>query len=146
MLHNYGDSVHITWKKKYSSTVNKGYVISQSVAEGEQFTEAEPLELIIAVSNGVKKVKIPQLLGKTKAKAEKILAQQKLNVEFVSEADSKTKGTVIRQSIKAGTKVREGKKIVITISEGEVPAKPTASPKKRQTENDKKGDFAGVIK
>lgn len=114
----------------------------------EQAAKYEVISLMnsITTSKEVRKRTVPELTGKTKARAKEILAQRNLKAEFVSEPSSRTKGTVIRQSIKAGKKIREGKKIVVTISEGETPPKATASKPKRKTENDRKDDFAGVIK
>lgn len=140
LLKKYGDNIHITWKKEYSSTVTKDCVVSQSIAAGEKFTESESIELVITVSNGVKKRTVPELTGKTKTRVKEILAQRNLKAEFVSEPSSSMKGTVICQSVKAGKKVREGKKLVITISEGKTSLQTTARPQERQ-----KNDFIGVI-
>ena len=125
--------------------MKKGYVISQSISEGTEISEGEPLRLDIVVSKGEKKVAVPSLVGLKSSIAENKLKEKKLTCR-VAEGDSEQKkGTVIRQSIKAEKKVTEGTKIIITVSKGKT------VPDTQQTEDssEKKkptGDeFAGVI-
>lgn len=72
-----------------------------------------------------KEITIPNVVGKTKEEAMKILKDLGLTVTVETKESSKEEGTVIEQSKKEGTKLVEGGSITITVSKGkEEPEEP----------------------
>lgn len=84
-----------------------------------------------------KEITIPNVVGKTKEEAMKILKDLGLTVTVETKESSKKEGTVIAQSKKEGTKLVEGGSITITISTG--PQEPD------DTENVIEGDDNEII-
>lgn len=145
LLSQYPENLTVNWKEKYSGKVKKGYVISQSISEGTEISEGESLRLDIVVSKGEKKVAVPSLVGLKSSIAENKLKEKKLTCR-VAEGDSEQeKGTVIRQSIKAGKKVAEGTKITITVSKGKTVPDTQQSEDSSEKKKPTGDEFAGVI-
>lgn len=61
----------ITAKYEYNNKVNVGYIISQSIEEGQQVPYGT--ELVLTVSKGTEYIDIPDVSGKDYAEAEKLL-------------------------------------------------------------------------
>ena len=99
-----------------SKTVEAGYVIRQEPAENEEVDAKSTVK--IYVSSGIKKVKVPELFGKTEEEARTEITNAGLTLENVrdGEVTTKTNGTVIKQSIDSGTEVEEGTAITITVN------------------------------
>ena len=108
-----------TVTKEASDKVPLGSVISQDPAA---HTQAKPNSKVnLVVSSGKEKAKdvtVPDLKGKTQAEAEKALKDVGL-VGVASnpeETDEVQPGQVFKQSIPAGTSVKEGTKIAFTVA------------------------------
>ena len=156
-VEKYGELVTVTWKKKYSDSVKKGRVLSQSIPEGSDLgregANEEPRELLIVVSRGKKKREVPDLLGKSQETAIQMLEKRKLKHEVMWKDSSQTTGSVIAQSVTAGKKVATGTRIQITLSNGVRSAQSNVSPKSssnkgsssKSKNNKEDNDFAGVI-
>ena len=73
----------------------------------------------IKVSKGIEKVDVPNVVGRTKEEALKMLKENdKFEVTEITEQDTtKADGTILRQSLDAGTTVEKGAKITITINQ-----------------------------
>lgn len=101
----------------YSDTVDEGVVIDQNMEAGVTVTADQSIALI--VSSG-KKILYPDLVGKTKDKAEETLANLGLELAVGSEkfSDSVKKGCVISQDKKAGEQAQKGDKVTVVISKG----------------------------
>ena len=102
-----------------SDTVPRGSVISQ---DPKAFTSAaKGAKVNIVVSSGKaapKDVQVPDLKGKTQADAEKALADAKL-VGVASNPEESTEvepGQVFKQSVAAGTTVKEGTRVAFTVA------------------------------
>ena len=67
-------------------------------------------------------VKVPDLVGKTEAEAQKLLEKEGLKMKVVSEqeSDQYDKGFVIKQKTSAGTKVPRGSTVPVVLSSGKV--------------------------
>ncbi len=65
-----------------------------------------------------KEVVMPNVVGKTKDEAMKILKDLKLKVVVETEESSKKAGTVIKQSKKEGSKLSDGDSVTITVGKG----------------------------
>lgn len=106
---------------EYSSTVEEGYVISQSPSSGVQRSRNTTIRIV--VSKGASQVRVPDLRAYTESEARRQLANMGLKLGSVStEYDSDVpEGQVIGQSISAGQKVNKGTAVGIVISLGEEP-------------------------
>ena len=98
-----------------SQTVEAGYVTKQSVEEGEEIKKGEKVTLHVSSGTGIKEVNVPHVIGDTEADAKTKLEDLEVTVVYEEDA-TKVDGTVIRQSINAGTTVEEGTAITITVN------------------------------
>ena len=104
---------------KYSDTVAEGIVISQDVAGGSQVKKGTTVTII--VSKGQEMVTVPSVVGMTYAQAESQLSQQGLKTARGSEeysADVQA-GSVISQSIAAGSNTAKNSTVTLVISKGQ---------------------------
>ncbi len=97
--------------------VAEGKVISQSVDSGTKV--AEGTQITITVSTGPALFNMPNVVGSSKANAEKTLSSKGLIVSIQYEKnDNVAEGNVITQSVKAGTSVKKGTNVTLTVSSG----------------------------
>ena len=114
-------------KEEYNKDVPEGYVISQKAESdlGDYTTEPgdkkvkEGSKILVSISKGQEKTKVPNVEGKEKEEAVKLLEEAKLEVEIIEET-SKTveEGYVISQETEADTEVFAGDTVKIHISTG----------------------------
>ena len=99
-----------------SSKVEAGYVISQDIEEDTVIYAGDTVT--ITVSTGVAMITVTSVIGDTESAATKELEDLGLNVIITEDEDkSKDNGTVIKQSISAGTEVEEGTSITLTVNQ-----------------------------
>ncbi len=143
----------IRWKNKYSNTIKKGYVISQSIPAKTTYTEGEYEELVLTVSKGKEKVTVPGLSGLTREKAVRKLRKLGLKWKIQTIESGSTKGTVVGQSVKKGRKLVKGKTVTLNISKGistpvpvvtQAPASIPSQTPKNKINNSEEG-FVGII-
>ncbi len=152
-IENEGDlGLQVVWEESYHGTVKKGVVMKQNIAAGTQYHIGDYNQLVLTVSEGVRKVTVPSVSGMSRKQAEKKLKNKKLKVSVKQERSSQVdKGLVIRQSTAKGKKVKEGTKITITVSSGMPEPVKTPKPSERtpqrteKPKNNSDEDFAGVI-
>lgn len=97
--------------------VAEGKIIDTSVKAGEKIPEGTQIKII--VSSGPAAFDMPNVIGQTKEAAEKALTAKGLIVSVTYEKNDNTaEGTVFKQSINAGTKVKKGEKVTVTASSG----------------------------
>ena len=103
-------------EETYSSKVEAGYVIEQSVKENEEIDAGE--SITIKVSKGTEKVTVPDLTGKTESEAKTAIkdAGLKLKTVVTTEDTTKEDGVVVKQSLEEGTEVEKNATITITIN------------------------------
>ena len=103
-------------EETYSSKVEAGYVIEQSVKENEEIDAGE--SITIKVSKGTEKVTVPNLTGKTESEAKTAIkdAGLKLKTVVTTEDTTKEDGVVVKQSLEAGTEVEKNATITITVN------------------------------
>lgn len=103
-------------EETYSSKVEAGYVIEQSVKENEEIDAGE--SITIKVSKGTEKVTVPDLTGKTESEAKTAIkdAGLKLKTVVTTEDTTKDDGVVVKQSLEAGTEVEKNATITITVN------------------------------
>ena len=101
--------------EEYSDTVKKGEVISQETNSSTGVVE-------VVVSKGSEKdakVVVPNVVYRTQSEAKKLLEANDLKVVVEQKASNTvSRGAVISQSVKAGTKVAAGSKVTIVVSTG----------------------------
>ncbi len=119
---------------------------------------AEMAQDVIPTEPPIVKVEVPDTTGKLLSVAKKKLKKKGLTCGVKRVEDSETKGTVIKQSIRGGKRVKEGTKVTLTVSKGLPPTpEPTRAPvvssstttqkktiQKPKTKKKSNG-FAGVI-
>ena len=111
-------------KTEYNDTIDKDYVISQSVASDTQVAKDTVVDIVISL--GKKPIKVINVVGLTKDSAKSTLQTLGLTVAVEETySDTVTKGYVISQSIAAETEVPKGSDITITVSLGKKPVKVT---------------------
>jgi serine/threonine-protein kinase len=98
-------------REVYNETIPKGRIISQLPFAGSEVREGR--RLYITVSRGIEKVLVPYLIGKTDRDALLNLLSIGLQVgeTVFQEDEEKPYGTVLEQSIPAGSKIPYGKSI-----------------------------------
>ena len=111
------DEMHLNVEKKEetSKTVEKDVVIKQDIAEGKQIKVGETVTLTVSIGTGLKDVAMPYIIGDTEEEAKKKLSDLTVIVAY-EEDMTKTNGTVLKQSIEAGTTVEEKSKVTITVN------------------------------
>ena len=100
----------------FDKKTEKGYVIKQGV---DPETEVDAgIQITITVSKGLDEVEVPELRGKTKAEAisEIEKAGLKLGTTITEQDKTKDDGTVLKQSLEAGSKAEKGTSINITVN------------------------------
>jgi len=96
--------------------------------EGEIGGGASPSETIVTNDGGEiqqERVAVPQVVGKRLENAKDALRRDDLRLRVVRKYSAKPSGTVLSQSVSAGTEVRPGRTIRLVISKG---PKPQPSP------------------
>lgn len=102
-----------------SESVTKGYVISTEPAAGEKIPKGSTVSIVVSTGPDVVTVPVPQLKGLSKDAAIAKIESNNLSVGSVENVDSDLEtGTVIWQSVTAGTPVEAHYKISLQISAG----------------------------
>lgn len=111
-------------------------IIQQDPIAGAQLEQGQGVAVVI--SAGKAQVSVPNLVGLTsEADARTALADAKLNLGSVSEADSDApQGSVIKQSPAANTSVDAGSRVNITISNGKVTVPSVVNKSEAQAKSD----------
>ena len=122
----WAEKYHIVYEEKFefSDSVPEGNIISFSHKLGDVVKNNDTI--IMTVSKGGKTT-VPNLINLTKEEAIKKLEQAKIKFNFVYEASTKTRNTVIKQSLAAGSEVAENITITVTLSNGKKPTNNSSS-------------------
>ncbi|MBR0086844.1 MAG: PASTA domain-containing protein [Lachnospiraceae bacterium] len=101
--------------KDYNADVEEGFIIYQQYPEGQSVANGSRVNIVVSL--GPRSQTVPDLKGKTQAEAEKLLKELNFLVAVVEERAPSDKeiGKVLRQDIEAGTLIREGETITITV-------------------------------
>ena len=110
---------NITVEKVESDNYDTGKVVSQNIKAGTEIVPKEK-ELIIQVSNGKKKITMPNLVGEDSSNIESVLSSYGFkNVTYKEEYSDKESGTIISQSIRTGSNIVPNEEsLEIVISKG----------------------------
>lgn len=110
-------NLRVTLAETYDADVPEGQVVSQYPEAGNKVKEQRTITIYI--SRGGEEMIMPDLKGMSKENAESKLKKMGLKVTVYEENDSAEAGTVIKQDVKAGTKINKGKPVDIIVSKGE---------------------------
>lgn len=100
-----------------SDTIEAGRVLSQNPGPGTKADKAATVK--IAVSTGVEKIDVPDVVGKTQEEAVNALTAAGLKTKITTAEDpNAAEGTVATQQPAAGEKVLKDAEITITVSKG----------------------------
>jgi serine/threonine-protein kinase len=122
-----GPPYHLTVRadESYSDAVPAEIVLAQEPQPDVLVQEGS--SVIINVSLGVEQVEVPDLVGRSREQAERLLAEARLEGDFSEEPaeDDEEPGEVLSQSIDEGTEVDAGSTIEVVVA---VPAAELAMP------------------
>jgi beta-lactam-binding protein with PASTA domain len=105
-----------------TSSERRGTVVDQTPAAGIEVTDGGTIQLEVARSRlAVRRIEVPDVVGSTAAAARSELRSAGLAVSTVTVVSEEPAGTVIEQSPGAGTELRKGGNVKLTVSAG--PAK-----------------------
>ncbi|WP_457254402.1 Stk1 family PASTA domain-containing Ser/Thr kinase [Pedococcus sp. P5_B7] len=120
-----------TVKEVDDTGLDKGKVFTTSPGAGEDVAVGSAINL--NVSSG--KVTVPNVVGKTRNEAADILGELGLSVKTTYVDSTEPENSVLKQSIKAKTKVEDGSTITLTIAQPPPPVQtPTTPPTTATTE------------
>jgi len=103
----------------YNDEVEAGKVISQDPQYKENYNILEGSDIIVVVSKGQEIVEIPKVEGEKREKAEELLKDLNLKIEYIEENSDKIEaGYVIKQEPAAKESVKGGSEIKVYISKG----------------------------
>lgn len=122
----HGRNLEVSVEEDYSSTVEKGYVISQSPAAGTELEEGGTVTLV--VSKGKQTVKLSSYVGQKMEDAQELITALGLvpKVETIY-SNTVEKGYVISQDPGVYEEVMPGTNVILTVSLGPAP-QPTPEP------------------
>ena len=117
----WAEQYHIVYEEKYefSDSIDEGNIISFSHKLGDVVKNNDTI--IMTVSKG-HKTTVPNVVGLSKEDAIKKLEQSKIKYNFVYENSTKTRNTVIKQSLASGSEVAQSITITLTLSNGKKPS------------------------
>ena len=113
-----------TIKEVDDTGLDKGQVFTTSPAAGEDVAVDSLIDL--NVSSG--KVTVPDVVGKTRNEAADMLGELGLSVKTTYVDSTEPENTVLKQSIKATTKVDDGTTITLTIAQPPPPVQTPTTP------------------
>jgi serine/threonine-protein kinase len=113
--------------KEYNSDIAADYVIRTEPAANEKVEKGSDVVIYVSQGPEITKTKIPNLVGKTEAEAQRLLKEAKLKVGNILPAGT-TNGIVNRQLPEAYTEVEEGYEVTIWLTPQEPTAPSTTAP------------------
>ena len=129
--------------EKPSETIEEGKIVEQEIEAG---TSVDPhTEIVCYVSTGVQEVEIPDVKDMTQTAAVASLEELGLLTEIKKANDAEIEiGNIISTDPKAGTKVKSGTTVTLTVSTGEGDTAVHVPNVKGLTESDAKSVLEGV--
>lgn len=103
---------------QFSKMTQKGLVLEQIPAEGEQIEPGSTMHLIVSLGEEPESIHVPELIEKPLHDARLALIEAGLELGRVSrkETDVYTAGTVIAQSIRTGSRVNRGTRVDLVVA------------------------------
>jgi beta-lactam-binding protein with PASTA domain/predicted Ser/Thr protein kinase len=102
-------------RRESSDTVPRGRVIETNPAEGTSVQRGSTVTLI--VSRGPEQVDVPDLVGRSRDEAERLLGDAELRAAFTEREDAEAApGTVLEQDPAPGTRVDKGETVELVVA------------------------------
>jgi beta-lactam-binding protein with PASTA domain/predicted Ser/Thr protein kinase len=102
-------------REEFSDTVKAGRVIETAPSEGSTVRKGSTVTLV--VSRGREKVAVPDVEGKARAEAERLLRDAGLEVAVTEREDADAEpGTVLEQDPAAGTRIGKGRTVDLVVA------------------------------
>ena len=112
--------VGVATNPEETTEVEPGKVFKQSIAAGSTAKEGDKVSFTVALAPG--EVAVPDVVGKTREDARSALTEAKLGFDYTTAySDDVAEGSVISQSIAAGSMVKSGTTVSVTVSLGPKP-------------------------
>ena len=106
-------------KEAYHDTVAEGLVISTNPKENDVLHKGQKIVLTVSLGKEIVLIEMPNLVGKSKVSAERMMALREFtNVTWVPVESVQPEGTVVNQSVVAGTPVDITAPITVEYSNG----------------------------
>ncbi|MDP3893815.1 Stk1 family PASTA domain-containing Ser/Thr kinase [Nocardioides sp.] len=107
----------------YSETVPAGEVISSDPSAGSRILDGDTVTLVLSL--GKERYDVPELAGRTVARAERMLGRTQLTLGSITERfhENEPTGTVLSSNPAAGTTLRPGTAVDLVVSKGRKPVK-----------------------
>ena len=129
ILNNLPINLNIQMREQSHESVTENFVIETWPARGERLLEGMTVQLMVSTGPDERLVIVPNLYGQSFQVAVNNLHNLDLVHDVTHEHSSAVSGTVIGQSIPAGTEVAARTRIVLTVSLGPEPTpEPTPTP------------------
>ena len=106
----------VTADQQPSGSVKKGFAIGTSPEEGTEVERGSRVRLF--VSSGPAKISVPDVVGLSREAAETRLTREGFDPDVEKRQSDQPEDEVISQSPVAGTRLDDGARVTITISEG----------------------------
>ena len=105
--------------EEYNSEYADGYIISQDPLYADNYNVKMGTTVKVVVSKGIEEATVPDVKGKSKDDAVKLLEDAKLKYQIVEEESKKIEaGYVVSQETEANKKVNAGDTVIIHVSTG----------------------------
>ena len=102
-------------RREFSETVRSGRVIETSPAEGSTVRKGSSVTLV--VSRGKEKVATPDVVGRSRAEAERLIRRAELEPAVTEREDEAAEpGTVLEQDPVAGTQLAKGRTVELVVA------------------------------
>lgn len=112
------EDLDVEIEEEFNKKIEEGYVISQ---ETEPNTEVPAgTKIKIKVSKGIEKAVVPNVVGKPKDEAVEMLTKDgmfTITATLTEQDTTKADGTILKQSLDAGTEQEKGANITITVNQ-----------------------------
>ncbi|MDE5831341.1 MAG: PASTA domain-containing protein [Clostridia bacterium] len=111
------EDLEVVVVEEFNKKVEAGFVISQDIEENKEIPAGQAVT--ITVSKGIEEVAVPNVVGKTQEDAVKELTEAGFTITAtLTEQDlAKEDGTILKQSLDAGSTVEKGANITITVNQ-----------------------------
>ncbi len=118
-LKDTGIGLTVSNERQPSNKYDEGEIMSQDPEPGEEVEMHSTITVILSSGEEAKTTRVPNVVDKSEAEAEKLIQEANLIVHHDSDYSSDVEeGNVISSDPKAGTEVEEGTEVTIVISLG----------------------------
>ena len=130
-------------------TAKPGTIISQTIAKGK--TISGGTVVFLTISKGPRTVYAPDVVGMYYDEGYETVLMQGLEADFIEEYNDSygsqySEGQIMKQSVKTGSKVKEGTVILLTLSKGPKPAATSSSSSSGSSSSSKKKSSSSSTK